>query len=141
MKFLVASDHAGKSIKERFIEVLKSKNIEFEDLSPKNTSDDDYPDFAKNVCKNIKEKSEFGFLSCGTGIGMSIAANKYKGIRAALVRNSKEAVLARAHNNANVLVLNGSHHYTDDELLRIVENFLNTKFQEGRHKRRINKLR
>lgn len=138
MRFVVASDHAGKKIKERFLNVLDELDISYEDLSPKNSSDDDYPDFAAKVSRSLGE--DFGFLACGTGIGISISANRYKNVRAALINSKDDAFLSRAHNNANVLVLSGSHNYSDEELEDIVTAFVETKFEGGRHKRRVDKL-
>jgi len=139
MKFKIASDHAGREIKLKFIELLKELNLPYEDLSKENTSDDDYPDFADKVCSNLK-KGELGFLACATGIGISISANKHKNIRAALIKTPEEAKLARAHNNANVLVLSGRHKYKKLDLKEIIKNFTETKFEGGRHKRRVDKL-
>ena len=137
--FKLATDHRGRVLKERVMNILDKLGILYEDLSPKNTSSDDYPDFAKKLCENLKE-GEFGFLACGTGIGISIAANKFKGIRAALVLSAEDAKLSRAHNNANVLVLGQNKKYLDKELENIVNNFINTDFEKGRHERRVEKL-
>lgn len=138
MRFVVASDHAGKKIKDRFLNVLDELGVSYEDLSQKNSSDDDYPDFAAKVARRVGE--DFGFLACGTGIGISISANRYKHIRAALVHSNNDAKLSRAHNDANVLVLSGSYNYSDEELKDIVTTFVETKFKGGRHKRRVDKL-
>jgi ribose 5-phosphate isomerase B len=138
MKFVLASDHKGKEIKDRVISILEELEVPFDDLSPTNENSDDYPNFAKLVAKKIGE--DFGFLSCGTGIGISIAANRFKNVRAALVHSKKDAMLSRAHNNANVLVLNGSYDYSDEELLDIITLFIETKFEGGRHKRRVDLL-
>ncbi len=139
MKFKLASDHAGKGVKEKAKDILQDLKIEFEDLSPKNTSDDDYPDFAKKVVKSLK-KEEFGLLACGTGIGISIAANKHKGIRAALINSPEDAKLARAHNDANILVLGENKNYNSQELKEIIKKFVSTPFEGGRHEKRIKKL-
>lgn len=136
MRFVVASDHAGRSIKKRFLEVLEELGISYDDLSPKNSSSDDYPYFASLVARRLGE--DFGFLACGTGIGISIAANRFKNVRAALVHSKDDARLSRSHNDANVLVLNGSFDY--DDLKSIVTVFVETKFEGGRHKRRVDKL-
>lgn len=138
MRFVVASDHAGRKVKEKFISVLEDLGVPFEDLSLKNSSDDDYPDFAKLVVKQVGE--DFGFLACGTGIGISIAANRFKNVRAALVHSKEDARLSRAHNNANVLVLNGSFKYSSKLLKDIAIAFIETKFEGGRHKRRVDLL-
>ena len=114
----------------------------FEVLDCGTNSDEavDYPDFAKLAVNNIlKEKSNISVLICGSGIGMSITANRFKGIRAALCRNSKEAKLARQHNNANVLVLAGRQ-IDVDEAKNCFRIFVNTSFEGGRHKKRIEKI-
>lgn len=138
MRVFVASDHAGKKIKDHVCFFLKKSNKSFEDLSPVNNFDDDYPDFAKKVAKSVIERKGKGVLVCGTGIGMSIAANKFKGIRAALCSSPKEAELSRMHNNANVLVLSGS--LSKVVASKIISKFLSTRFGGGRHTRRIKKI-
>ncbi len=137
MELVIGSDHAGRTIKEEVKKILLKMKFAVDDISPKNTEDDDYPDYAKKVAKKVRE-GRLGFLSCGTGIGASIVANKQKGVRAALVHNKEEAELARKHNDANILVLSGSKKY--DDLESILKIFLTTKFEGGRHKRRINKI-
>ena len=138
MRFVVASDHAGRKVKDKFLKVLEDLDVEFEDLSPKNSAGDDYPDFAGLVARQVGE--DFGFLACGTGIGISIAANRHKNVRAALAYNSDDARMSRAHNNANVLVLSGSKEFSEEDIKGIVVEFLETKFEGGRHKRRVDKL-
>lgn len=141
-KFMVASDHAGIKVKKKAIKVLENLNIPYYDCSPKNTKDDDYPDFAKVVGDEVNSVPErLGLLVCGSGIGMSIAANKVKGIRAALVHEKKDAELARKHNDANILILKGWKNYSDSELKAIIKTFVTTKFEGSRHKRRIDKIR
>lgn len=143
MKVFVASDHAGFKVKNHalnYLENLKNKQVsdlKINDLSPNNKEGDDYPDFAKKVAKKV-QKEGFGILVCGTGIGMSIAANKYEGIRAARCISSDDAKLSREHNDANILVLSGKTNKLDVE--KIITSFLKTKFDEGRHSRRINKI-
>ena len=138
MLFKLASDHRGKKIKDRVISVLEDMGIEYDDLSPKNGSEDDYPDFAEKLARSLGE--DFGFLSCGTGIGISIAANRYNNVRAALAMTKEDVLLARKHNDANVLVLPGSVDIKDKELEDLVRLFIETKFEGGRHKRRVDKL-
>lgn len=141
MKIYIASDHAGKATKEKVKEILKDLNYGFIDLSPKNSSDDDYPDFAHKVAKHVSEdENAYGFLSCGTGIGISIAANKHEGIRAAKINNEEEAILSRKHNNANVLVIGNNNDFTDSSLRKILERFYSTEFEKGRHLRRVKKI-
>ncbi len=138
--FLVASDHAGKKVKDKTIKLLREMRIPFYDASKTNNETDDYPDFAKLVAEKIaKSKNAYGLLVCGTGIGMSIAANKVKGVRAALVNDAKDARLAREHNNANILVLSGWKKY--DNLKKIIKEFHTTKFARGRHERRTKKIK
>ncbi len=147
-KIILGSDHAGHKLKEKVKEILEENNLRREhmsliiDLSPKNINNDDYPDFAKKVAQEvIKNNDAQGVLVCGTGIGMSIAANKFKGIRAALCRTEKDAKLAREHNDANILVLSGSTKYSDNNLRKIISNFQEIKFQGERHQRRLNKIK
>ncbi|MFP4568228.1 MAG: ribose 5-phosphate isomerase B [Candidatus Woesearchaeota archaeon] len=138
MKTLIASDHAGERTKKQILKILEKNKYAFEDLSPKNTQTDDYPDYAQKVAQKITPKNQ-GILICGTGIGMSIAANKHKGIRAALCRSAKDTELARKHNNANILVLSSKTKKV--ELEKIINAFKETKFEKGRHLRRINKIK
>jgi ribose 5-phosphate isomerase B len=131
----IASDHAGYELKE----YLKDKYA-FIDLGTFNDSSVDYPDYAKKLCKYVLKERSLGVLICGTGIGMSIAANRNKGIRAALCNDVGVAELARLHNNANVLVL-GGRVTKPIEASKIVKRFFDAKFSnEDKHKRRIKKL-
>ncbi|PCJ25252.1 MAG: ribose 5-phosphate isomerase B [Rickettsiales bacterium] len=137
----IASDHAGVKLKAKIMASLKAKAIKTLDLGA-NASDDrvDYPDYAKKMVEEILEGSpESGILICGTGIGMSIAANRSSEIRAALCITEPMAELARLHNDANILVL-GSKLIDDKLSLKIVDKFLSTKFEGGRHARRIAKI-
>jgi len=134
---LIASDHAGFALKQYLLGEIFSKDLKIEDLGAYSDEAVDYPDLAKILCeKIIKNHSCFGILICGSGIGMSIAANRFKGIRAALCYSSKAAKLARQHNDANVLVL-GSRFINQDRALQTVNTFLSEKFEGGRHERRI----
>ena len=134
----IASDHAGVELKT----TLKSDfpNISWKDLGPESTDSVDYPDFADRLCKMILSgECERGVLICGSGIGMSIRANRYSGIRAALCLSEHMAELSRQHNNANVLVL--ASRITDEKTIHnIVAKFLSTEFEGGRHQRRVDKL-
>ncbi|MBT1248251.1 MULTISPECIES: ribose 5-phosphate isomerase B [unclassified Thermosipho (in: thermotogales)] len=140
MKIAIGSDHAGFELKEKIKDFLKEKDIEVIDVGTNSTQSVDYPDFAKEVGKCVvKKEADFGILICGTGIGMSIAANKIKGIRAALCTIPEMGKLARQHNNANILVLPGR--LIGFELASwIVDAFLNSDFEGGRHERRLNKI-
>lgn len=147
-KIILGSDHAGHELKERIKEILEENNLRREhmslivDVSPKNTKTDDYPDFAAEVSRRVADNpNSQGILVCSTGIGMSIAANKFRGIRAALCKNHDDARISREHNDANVLVLAGKEKYTDAEIRQILSNFQETKFLGGRHKRRIEKIK
>ncbi len=137
--FFIGSDHAGARVKRWVSDFFCDKKIVFHDLSPSNKEGDDYPDVAHLVSRSVFEKKAFGVLVCGTGIGMSIAANKHKGIRAALCKSPREAELARKHNNANVLVLSGRSSKKD--ALLILKKFISSNFEGGRHLRRVNKIR
>ncbi|KAF2955906.1 ribose 5-phosphate isomerase B [Marinitoga sp. 38H-ov] len=138
MKISIGSDHAAFSMKEHIKKYLEKKGIEVIDEGPYNNDRVDYPIYAKKVADRIVNKeADFGILMCGTGLGMSIAANKVKGIRAALAYYPKMAELARQHNNANILVLGGRT--MGFELAEwTVDTFLKTSFEGGRHENRLN---
>ena len=132
----IASDHAGFKLKSQLLKIFPR----MADLGTKSDESVDYPDFAHKLTKEVlKNKKNIGILICGTGVGMSIAANRKKGIRAGLANNSKIAGLIRKHNDANVLVLPGRFISTN-EAKKSVQTFLSTKFESGRHKRRIDKI-
>lgn len=136
----IASDHTGIMLKSKIIEMLEGQKMTILDLGPDNDEKVDYPDYANKVVEVIIEQTaSLGILICGTGIGMSIAANRSSDIRAALCFNEFMAERARLHNDANILVL-GSKSYEDDISLKMVNIFLNTKFEGGRHLRRISKI-
>jgi len=140
MKLSIASDHAAFELKSFIAEYLK-KGHEVVDFGPESQERAvDYPDFARSVCKSVlRGETELGILLCGTGIGMSIAANKYRGIRAALCFFPEMAALARRHNHANVLVLGGR--LMGFELAAwTVDAFLSTAQEGGRHARRVEKI-
>lgn len=140
MKLAIASDHAGYDLKEHIKSYLISKGHEVLDEGTNSTDSVDYPDFAKKLTKDVLEKNaELGIGICGTGIGINIACNKQKGIRAALCSDPLSAKLTRAHNNANILNL-GARIIGDELAIEIVENFLNSEFEAGRHQKRIDKL-
>jgi len=139
-RFLVASDHAGVAAKKIVVDELRASGIDVRDLGPEDTTSVDYPDYAEAVARGVAAgDAERGVLLCGTGIGMSIAANKVDGIRAALVHDVTGAVLSREHNDANVLVLGGG--VLGERLIRdIVRTWINTRFEGGRHQRRLDKI-
>jgi ribose 5-phosphate isomerase B len=137
-KILIASDHAGFELKSFLILELKKLGFSIFDLGCNSKEKSvDYPDYAQILCKKIT--TEFGILICGTGIGISIAANRFKHIRAALCHNIKSAKLSRAHNNANVLCL-GARVLKNNAALNITKTFLTSKFEDGRHVTRVTKL-
>ncbi len=139
-KLVVASDHAGLALRAEAIKVARARGLEVEDLGPFTTDSVDYPDQAVRVGEALAAgRARFALLVCGTGIGMSIAANKLPGVRAALCRTEYEARMARAHNDANVLCL-GERVTGAGLAAAIVEAFLATPFEGGRHARRVEKL-
>ena len=139
-KICISSDHAGYEIKEFIKEQIIKSKISIIDLGPFLKKSVDYPDYAKKVSNRVsKRKSDLGILVCGSGTGMAISANKTKGIRAAVGYNIKSTQLSRQHNNANVLCL-GSRLTKKKDIKKIIKIFLNTKFEGGRHKRRVKKI-
>lgn len=136
----IGSDHGGYTLKEHIKKMLEEKGIEVKDFGTHSTDSVDYPDIAKAVCKSITNgECECGILICGTGIGMSIAANKIKGIRAAHVTDSYSARMTKEHNNANVICL--GERITGIEIANdIVNAYLNAEFAGGRHEKRVSKL-
>lgn len=140
-KILIACDHAGFDLKEFLIKELLESGFEILDLGCNSAEKSvDYPDYAKKLCKKITSKNQLkGILICGSGIGISIAANRFGHIRAALCQNSQVAKLARAHNDANIICL-GSRIISPKAALTSVKSFLNTDFEQGRHGKRVAKL-
>jgi ribose 5-phosphate isomerase B len=137
----IASDHAGVKLKGKIIHDLRKKNVKVLDLGTDSEERVDYPDFTYKMVEEIIEKTvSQGILICGTGIGMSIAANRSSDIRAALCTSEFMAERARSHNDANILVL-GSKLVDDDISIKMVEKFLNTEFEGGRHARSIAKIK
>ena len=138
-KILIASDHAGFHLKEELKKHFKSEH-EFIDLGSNSSDSVDYPDYAHILSQKISEsKDSFGILICGSGIGMSMVANRYKDVRAALCLNEKMAQLSREHNNANVLVL-GSRLISCEEAIKCLIMFFNSKFEGNRHQARLDKF-
>jgi ribose 5-phosphate isomerase B len=138
---LIGSDHAGFLLKEDIKKYLESNNYKVLDCGTDSAENSvDYPDFSKKLCNSIKaKKAKKGILICGTGIGMSISANRYSFIRAALCNSVETAKLSREHNDANVLVL-GARVLDKKIVKKMVDTFLETKFLKGRHKKRIEKI-
>ena len=136
----IASDHGGFATKQAIIDHLATQNIAVQDLGPDTTESVDYPDYAGKLAKALEADSAAGgFLICGSGIGISIEANRYHSVRAALVHDATGARLCREHNNANVLVL-GERLTGLSTVLDCVDRFLATDFEGGRHERRVAKL-
>ena len=139
-KIILASDHAGFELKETIKRFLIKKKKKVLDLGTKNTNSVDYPDFAHILSKKMKKNgNKFGILVCGSGIGMDMAANKHKNIRAALCYNIKSTKLSRQHNNANVMAI-GARLIKGKTALMCVSTFLKTEFVGGRHIKRIKKI-
>ena len=139
-KIFISSDHAGFKLKEEIKSHLSKKKISFQDMGPFNDDRVDYPDYAHNVARKVKtNKSNVGILVCGSGMGMNIAANRHKNIRAAQCFNLKSTKLSRLHNDANIITL-GSRLLNKKLALNCVNTFLNTKFEGGRHLKRIKKI-
>ena len=140
-KIFVGSDHGGFDLKSYICKFFSDTGINYTDCGTFSSESVDYPDIAEDVCKNnlLKTPDSLAILICGTGIGISIAANKINGIRAALCLNDNMAKLARQHNNANVLCLGGR--ILDKELaISIINSFLGSEFDGGRHQNRIDKI-
>jgi ribose 5-phosphate isomerase B len=139
-RIAVGSDHAGFRAKETIKSYLQGAGYPVDDMGTHSEESVDYPDFARAVAEQvISGKDPLGVVVCATGIGVSIAANKVEGIRAALAHDSLTARRAREHNDANVLALGGKV-VGDDEAVAIVQEFLNARFAGGRHQRRIDKI-
>ena len=137
--YFIGTDHAGYKLKAFVIAFLQERGFKVVDLAPQSENRVDYPDFAQKVCEAIDLESSRGILICGSGIGMSIAANRYKHIRAALCTDAYMAKMARAHNNANVLCM-GERISGVGEVESILEAFISTEFECGRHLMRVEKL-
>ncbi len=136
----LGSDHAGFELKEKLKGYLHETKTEFKDHGTFGSESTDYPDYAHLVAESVsKGEAEYGILICGTGIGMSIVANKHAGVRASNVESIDAARLARAHNNANILAL-GARLTTWERAAEIVKVFLSTPFEGGRHQRRVEKI-
>ena len=137
MKITIGADHGGYLLKNLIVDHLKNNGHEVQDCGTHTSDSVDYPNFAKEVTSSItSETAELGILVCGSGIGMSMAANKVNGIRAALCFNAYMGRMTRAHNNANVLCL-GERVLGSGTALDIVDAFVNTQFEGGRHQRRV----
>ncbi len=137
---VVASDHAGVDLKARIVELVRQAGFEVRDLGPTNAASVDYPDFGHEVARAVATgDAQTGILICGTGIGMSMAANRHPGVRAALCHDAFTAEMARRHNDANILCV-GARAVGVGVAEQMVEIFLRTDFEGDRHQRRINKI-
>lgn len=138
---LIASDHGGFRLKEEITDLFKEMSLEYEDLGTFTEESVDYPDFAEKVASKVSEGSaEKGVLLCGTGIGISITANKFPNVRAALVYDEYSAKMSKSHNNANILVL-GGRTIEPESAKEMVKIWLDTPFEGGRHQGRLDKIK
>ena len=139
-KIYISSDHAGYNLKEQIKKNFKKK-YDFQDLGTDNSKKSvNYPDYAHKLCKKVsKNTKNIGILVCGSGIGMSMAANRHKNIRAAVCYSLKNTKLSRLHNNANIITL-GSRLTKKNIAFKCIDTFINTKFEGGRHKKRVKKI-
>ncbi len=141
MKIIIGSDHAGFELKTSLVKRLKAAGYEIEDVGTHNTESVDYPDFAAAVGRRVANQTDdLGILVCRTGLGMSIAANKIQGVRAAPVTSERLADLCREHNDANVLCL-GADLVAAEQADSIVRSFVQARYEGGRHERRLRKVR
>ena len=141
MKLAIASDHGGFDFKKEIVQFLRQRKVEIQDLGSKGPESVDYPDYAIKVAELVSQgKVDAGVLVCGTGIGMCIAANKFKNVRAVVVADAFSAKMAKEHNNANILCVGGR--VVDlAKAQEIVNAWLDAKFEGGRHDRRLEKIR
>jgi len=142
MRIAIGCDHRGLNLKQFIIKLVTEANYSYEDFGCYTPDSVDYPDIAQKVAEAVANGYfEFGILTCDTGIGMSIAANKIKGIRAALCYNAFNARRARQHNDANILCLGAGKEQKQEPAVEIVNAFLTTEFEGGRHQRRVDKIK
>lgn len=140
VKIAISSDHGGNNLRKEIMSLLDELNISYEDFGPQSSGSVDYPDYAKPVADGVASgKFDRGILICGTGIGMSIAANKVKGIRCALVHDVFSAKATRCHNDSNILAM-GERVIGPGLAVEIVKAWLDTDFEGGRHTKRIDKI-
>jgi len=141
MKVAIGADHAGFEVKEKIKKLLDEMQIPYEDVGTNSTEPVDYPDFGAKVGRKVASgEADQGIVVCGSGIGIAIAANKIKGVRAAQAWNEETARLARQHNNANVLAI-GARVLPEEEILKIIRAWFSADFDGGRHERRIEKIK
>ncbi len=140
MKLAIASDHGGFHLKNAILKFLQSRKIELVDFGVAEETSVDYPDYAAHVAEEVATgRADGGILVCGTGIGMAITANKFKGVRAAVVTDEYTAKMSKEHNNANVIAL-GGRVLNPDQGIATVQSWLDAAFESGRHQRRLDKI-
>jgi ribose 5-phosphate isomerase B len=139
-KIIIGSDHAGYPMKEKVKANLQKHGIEVEDVGTYSEESVDYTDFGKKVASKVSDGTfDRGILICGTGLGMSMVANRFRGVRAALANDLFSAIMSRRHNDSNILVM-GGRLIGDTLAMQVVDTWLETRFEEGRHQRRIEKM-
>ena len=140
MKIIIGSDHAGYLMKEKVKTHLQDQDIQVEDVGTHSEESVDYTDFGKKVASKVSDGTfDHGILICGTGLGMSMVANRFRGVRAALANDLFSAIMSRRHNDSNILVM-GGRLIGDTLALQVVDTWLETPFEGGRHKRRLEKM-
>ena len=140
MTISIGNDHAGVNLKNHIVKYLSKKGFKINDKGTNTDKSVDYPDFAHPVSSDVDNQiSNLGILICGSGNGVAMTANKYKNVRAALCWNEELAVLAKRHNNANIICI-PARFISKEEALQIVKSFIQTGFEGGRHERRVNKI-
>jgi ribose 5-phosphate isomerase B len=139
MMIAIASDHGGFELKEQIKSILQSLGYAYQDFGTTGLESVDYPDYAAKVAKEVQNGAR-GILCCGTGIGMSITANKFKGIRAALCHDLYTAQMSRQHNDANILILGGRVQHTSEQIEAMIKAWLETNYEGGRHQKRLEKI-
>ena len=140
LRIVIGSDHKGVDLKEAAIEILTGWGYQVEDVGPATKESCNYAEYANKVCKRVVDgRADRGMLICFSGLGMSIAANRWKGVRATLARTPQEAAFARHHNNSNVLCL-GARMISYEKALELTKVILSTEFDGGRHQRRVDML-
>ena len=138
MNIIISNDHAGTELKKSLVEHLEKEGHNIKNVGTDSEESCDYPDFIHPLAKNIKNY-DFGIIICGSANGVSMTANKYNGVRAAICWEEEIASLARQHNNANILSL-PARFISEEKSKKITKVFLNTEFEGGRHERRVNKI-
>lgn len=140
IKIVIGADHGAFELKAEIIEHLENKGFVIKNMGVNSSDSVDYPDIAEKTCKEyLKGEYEFGIVCCGTGIGISISANKVDGIRCALPQNIFGAEMSKVHNNANFIAFGGRIEY-QDSVNDMIDAFINTKFEGGRHQKRVDKI-